>query len=155
MLARLIEVWDTPTIVRLAEAMHAEAPTYRDLAFDPAKVEALCRLCLDSDDWICVVAVNDDQEVIGFTAAGVVPTLFGPDALVEDLAFYVDPAWRGTTAAVRMLRMLETWASVVGAKAVRMGITTGTNPVQTARFLSRFGYAETGWLYTKPLGPLS
>ena len=149
MLARLIKEADFESVVGLAKQMHAEAPTYRDFAFDPAKVQALCQICFDMDDWICVVVEDDDGEIIGFTAAGAIATLFGHELVVEDLAFYVHPSRRGTTAAVRMLRMIETWAKTLGAKAIRMGITTGTNPTQTAKFLSRFGYAETGWLYTK------
>lgn len=148
MLARLIKEADFDSVVSLARQMHAESPTYRDFAFDPEKVQALCQLCFDADEWICVV-VEDDEAIIGFTAAGFVPTLFGHELVVEDLAFYVHPSRRGTTAAVRMLRMIETWSKTLGAKAIRMGITTGTNPTQTAKFLSRFGYAETGWLYTK------
>lgn len=155
MLARLMEEADIAAIVHLAEAMHEEAPCYRDFTFDPKKVNALCQLCLNEEDWICIVAVEDDGRIVGFTAAGCIETLFGPDRMVEDLAFYVHPMSRGTTAAVRMIRMLETWAMAVNAKSIRMGITTGTNPVQTAKFLSRFGYVETGWLYTKSVCPLS
>lgn len=155
MLARLIEPDDVKYVVYLAEKMHAESPVYCQMTFDAAKVEALCNLCLNNEDWICIVAVTDDGTIIGFTAACVVPTLFGGDTIVEDLGFYVHAPWRGTTAAVRMLRMLETWAKSVGAVMIRMGITTGTNPVQTARFLGRFGYAETGWLYSKSVSPLS
>lgn len=149
MLARLIQEADFDSVVGLAAEMHAEAPTYRDFAFDPDRVRSLCQLCLDANEWICVVVEDDDGLLIGFTAAGVVPTLFGHELVAEDLAFYVHPSRRGTTAAVRMLRMIETWAKALGAKAIRMGITTGTNPAQTAKFLSRFGYVETGWLYTK------
>lgn len=155
MIARLLEEADISYVVYLAEAMHAESPLYRDLTFDPQKVESLCRLCLNNEEWVCIVATSDDGTPIGFTAAGLVPTLFGPDTMVEDLGFYVHAPWRGTTAAIRMLRMLETWASVMGATMIRMGITTGTNPQQTAKFLSRFAYQETGWLYTKAVSPLS
>lgn len=154
MLARILERQDVPAIVALARVMHAEAPFYQDLIYDEQKVEALCGLCLDEDAWFCLVAQEEEGSIIGFLAAVATPTLFGPDLTVEDLAFYVLPDWRGTTAAVRMLRMLESWSTAIGAKRIRMGITTGTNPGQTARFLNRFDYVETGWLYTKIVCPL-
>lgn len=154
MLARLLEERDVLSVVELARAMHEEAPVYRDFAFVDEKVAQLCANCLEREDWLCIVTEADDGMIVGFTAAVCVPTLFGEDAFVEDLGFYVHPAWRGTTAAVRMLRMLESWAAAMNASAIRMGVTTGTNPAQTGKFLQRFHYDLTGWLYTKPIGPL-
>lgn len=138
------------SVTALARAMHAEAPVYRSYAFDPERVRGLCLNCLNVPEWVCFVAEGDDGSVIGFTAGVLVPTIFGPDTFVEDVGFYVHPAWRGTSAAVRMVRMLEGWAQIMGASALRIGVTTGTNPGPTGRFLSRFGYDLTGWLYTKP-----
>jgi GNAT superfamily N-acetyltransferase len=154
MLVRLVGPDDVPAIIELAREMHGEAPFYRDLTYDPQKVEDLCRLCLNENNWLCLVAEDKDGAIIGFLAAVATPALFGPDIIVEDLAFYVRPQSRGTTAAVRMLRILEGWAPTIDAKRIRMGITTGTNPEQTSRFLNRFDYIETGWLYTKIVCPL-
>jgi len=122
MLVRLVGPVDVPAIIKLAREMHGEAPFYRDLTYDPQKVEDLCHLCLNENNWLCLVAEDKDGAIVGFLAAVATPALFGPDIIVEDLAF--------------------------------LGITTGTNPEQTSRFLNRFDYIETGWLYTKIVCPL-
>lgn len=154
MFVRQIESRDFDQVIELARTMKEEAPCYRDYAFNQYKVAGLCQVCLDDPDWICIVTENDDGELVGFTAAGCVEMLFGHDRFVEDLCFYVQPKYRGSSAALRMMNMLESWSTSIGAKAMRLGITTGTNPAQAGKFLTRQGFSETGGLYTKTICPL-
>lgn len=143
---RELEVGDTPGLIALCRAMQEESPIYQRFSFHPAKVEHWAQLCLSSPDWFCLVAHNAEGEMVGFVAAGCVELLFSEEKTVDDLALYVAPRWRGTTAAVRMVRQLLNWSVAKGARLVRMGVTTGTNPEQAARFLERFGFRQTGLL---------
>lgn len=141
---------DTATVIALARAMQAEAPQYRDFSFEEEKVLEWISLCVTSDDWLGLLAVDEEAGAVGMLAVGCVPMLFSSQRTVDDIVLYVHPAWRGTTAAVRMVRHMEAWAKARGGVAIRIGITTGTNNEAAARFLERFGYERTGLLMTKP-----
>lgn len=141
---------DGPAVLALARLMQQEAPQYRNYPFEVERFDEWASLFLTNDDWLCVLAVDEEAGPIGMLAVGCVPMIFCSERTVDDVVFFVHPDWRGTTAALRMLRHMEPWAKARGATAIRMGVTTGTNPAQTIRFLDRFGYKLTGWLLTKP-----
>lgn len=144
---------DLDELVELCRAMWHEAPRYRDHPFRPSKIGQWGQLFLTNEDWLCVIArkeVEGKLVPVGFVAAGAVEMLFCELKTVDDLGFFVLPEWRGTTAAVRLLRYLEAWGKAKGVE-IRMGVTTGTNQAQVGKFLARFGYEATGELYTKAL----
>lgn len=144
---------DLEELVGLCRAMWHEAPRYRDYPFRPSKIAQWGQLFLTSDEWLCVIArkeVEGKQVPIGFLACGAVEMLFCEVKTIDDLGLFVLPEWRGTTAAVRLLRYLDAWGKPRGV-AVNMGVTTGTNPSQVGKLLTRFGYERTGELYTKAL----
>ncbi len=149
--AREIRSDDITDLMRLGRAMHAESPVYSPYSFEPAKLEYWFDLCLRAEDWLGVVAENDAGDLIGFCGACCADMLFSYEKSVEDLCFYVSPDWRGTTAAVRLLRFMESWAQARGARNLRIGITTGTNNEQAARFFARFGFERTGLLVERAL----
>ena len=136
-------------MLRMARAMHSESPTYAPHPFDEDVFLQWVGLCRDNDDWLCLIAWNE-LDPVGFVAIGAVPMLFSHERSVDDLGFFVMPKWRGTTAAIRLYRSMEPWAKSKGA-VIRMGITTGTNQDQAARFFKRFGFEQTGILLTKKL----
>lgn len=135
-------------VLALAKAMHAESPVYSPYPFDDDRLLEWINLCLTHEDWLCLVAWDEGLEPIGFIAVGSGPMLFSKTRNVDDLGLYVRPEWRGTTAAVRLVRQMEGWAKSKGA-VIRLGVTTGTNSAQAVKFLERFGYRQTGVLLTK------
>lgn len=144
---------DLDELVELCRAMWNEAPRYRDYPFLPSKIAQWGQLFLTDENWLCVLAwqeVDGARKPIGFLAVGAVEMLFCHLKTVDDLGLFVLPEWRGTTAAVRLVRYLDAWAKAKGVE-IRMGVTTGTNPSQVGKFLTRFGYERTGELYTKRL----
>lgn len=149
----MIEIVDlTPErvgdLIRMARAMHAESPVYSPHPFEEAKLAGWAKLCIENDDWLCLLALEEGR-AIGFIAVGSVDMLFSSARTVDDLGLYVVPEKRGTTAAVRLVRSMEGWATGRGA-VIRLGVTTGTNAAQAQRFLERLGYVQTGTLLTKP-----
>ena len=157
MRVRFMEERDIPAIITLGSLMHREAPEYAEFQFDEGKLERLGWVCLSERDWVTIVAeteVNGEVRPVGFLVAAAVETFFGPDRFTEDLAFYVMPGFRGTSAAIKMLTLLEVWSNAIGVKRVRIGITTGINGDVAGRFLLRMGYADSGALYSKAISPL-
>lgn len=142
---------DIPVLVAMAQQMQAESPVYAPYPFEPDVVARWGEISTGSDDWLCLIAEDEEQGPVGMLIVGCVPMLFCRQQMVEDIAFYVKPQWRGTTAALRLMRTLEPWAKARGAVSMRMGITTGTNPEAAIRFLERFGFTQTGVLLSKTL----
>lgn len=151
---REFEPDDLEALVELTRDMWSEAPEYREFPFQASKIGQWGKLCLTSPDWLCVLAWEEVDGVppvpIGFVAAGAVEMLFSDQKTVDDLGLFVRPERRGSAAAVRLLRYLEEWARHKGL-LIKMGITTGTNTEQAAKFFSRFGYRKSGELWTKAL----
>lgn len=148
---RKLEPSDIAEVMQLAKAMHVESPFYNRYPFSEEKVRRLYQVFLENPDWLCVVA-ELDEKIIGFLAVTIVPTFFGDARFVEDISFYVDPKYRGTSAALRLVRAVEAWAIANNVAAIRVGITTGTNPGPAGNFFLRLGYEESGRLYTKLVG---
>lgn len=148
-LVREIEPADLPAALYLGRLMQAEAPAYQEYPFEDERFSAWFTLCLDNPDWLGLVAVDDVAGIIGFLAMGCAPMIFCSARTADDLAFYVHPEWRGSLAAVKLIRTMEAWASAKGAVQIRMGLTTGTNTAPAKRFLERFGYAQEGLVLVK------
>jgi GNAT superfamily N-acetyltransferase len=146
---REIEPLDLHQTLDLGRLMQAEAPAYRDYPFEDERFSAWFALCLENPDWLGLVAVDDLCGVIGFLAMGCAPMIFCSARTADDLAFFVHPKWRGTTAAVRLIRSMEAWAQAKGVAQIRMGLTTGTNTESARKFLERFGYQLEGLVLVK------
>jgi GNAT superfamily N-acetyltransferase len=136
-------------MLRLARHMHAESPQYKDHPFVDERLLVWVKMCLEHEDWFCAIAWKD-YDPIGFVAVGAMEMIFSKDKTVDDLGLFVHPRHRGSTAALRLVRVMESWAKDKATK-IRIGITTGTNQEQTERFLTRLGYQRTGVLLTKAI----
>jgi GNAT superfamily N-acetyltransferase len=148
---REIGLGDKQTVVNLARLMHAEAPAYRAIPFEPEKVAAWATLCAAEPDWICLLAENDRKEPVGFAAAGCVPLSFSDQRTVDDLGLYVLPEYRGSSAAARLVDYLTAWSKAKGAIALRFGLTTGINDRQATAFLQRMGFTAAGVIMVRDL----
>lgn len=148
---RRLESGDIAQVMEMAKAMHSESPFYNCYPFSEEKVTRLYEVFLNNPDWLCVLAELDGR-LIGFLAVTIIPTFFGDARFVEDISFYVKPKYRGTSAALRLIRAVEAWAIANDVSAIRVGVTTGTNPGPAGNFFLRLGYEETGRLYTKLVG---
>ena len=145
---KALQAGEEPHLLSLAQAMQGESPVYRPYPFDTERLMIWINLCLTDPDWLCLMAWSEHGEAIGFIAVGSVPMMFSSERSIDDLGLYVIPQWRGTTAALRLVRQMEGWASGK-CKVIRMGVTTDTNRDQAVKFLERLGYKQTGILLTK------
>lgn len=148
---RVMESKDIADVMNLAKAMHGESPFYSQYPFSEEKVHRLCEVFVTNPDWFAAVAELEGT-VIGFIAVTIVPTFFGDARFIEDISFYVDPKFRGSSAALRLVLAVEAWGLENNVEAIRIGVTTQTNPETAGNFFLRLGYQETGRLYTKLVG---
>lgn len=82
------------------------------------------------------------------------------DGAGEVKRMYVDPPWRGSGTASRILSALEDWARAQGWRSLRL--ETGDRQPDAVRFYTRSGYAripnfgayaglESSWCFERPL----
>jgi GNAT superfamily N-acetyltransferase len=92
-----------------------------------------------------------DATPIGFISACIVPFFFSDYERACDLGFYVCPAHRGGSAAIRLLHTREKWAKQMGAKEFCMGQSLGGKVDQMRSFYERNGYTVCGFNSMKDL----
>jgi GNAT superfamily N-acetyltransferase len=75
--------------------------------------------------------------------------LFGPVWLARETVWFIDPAHRGGSTAVRMLEAYEAWAAGIGCRFAGMA-GMGEDPAVAALYQRR-GYSGAEVHYLKPL----
>lgn len=126
----------TPSPVQLLLDFHAAT----DLPF-PATVQWADKLYTTArtdPNWLCL------ERPGGVLLATVGPSLLGPFKIAQEVAWWVDPAYRG--GSMGMLREYEAWAITKGVFAIEVK-SLAVFP-ETERLYERAGYArlETSWV---------
>lgn len=71
---------------------------------------------------------------------------------VSDMLVYVLPEHRGSTLAVRMIKMMERWAEELGAEGIMLGQSTRVGDMRRVmKFYEKLGYEPTGFNCFKEL----
>jgi GNAT superfamily N-acetyltransferase len=96
-----------------------------------------------------LVSNNGSKEIIGLLTAQPMMLVFSREWFVQHDILYVRPRWRGSRAAILLIRALERWADEVGSKRVVLGVHTGLVTERTGRFYERLGYQHMGGNYMK------
>lgn len=139
-------------VVSMASDMHRDS-AFANIPFRVQRVLTLLRECLDDDRYCCLVAEDGDR-LIG-AMVGVMGMHFFSDVMyAADLAVYVVPEKRGSSAAVRLVQAFERWAKTAGCAEIRCGVTTGLDPDLAWRFYTGLGFSWAGQLFVKPISPL-
>jgi len=123
----------------LAEAPDAFGSTLAETAARPAETwTARATANAAGNDSVLFVAESGEQWV--GTAGGV----FEPDGPGDPdvISMWVDPAWRRSGLAGRLLDAVIAWARLRGASTVHLWVTEGNSPAIS--LYERFGFAFTG-----------
>jgi len=94
-----------------------------------------------------VVAYTDDDIPVGILCGGISNYVFSKGSVANDYAWYVLPEYRGSRAAIKMLKMFRSWAKDNGATELYMGITTNVSKDRTGQLLERVGFDHVGGNY--------
>lgn len=149
---RALEARDLEACIRIGAMMHAES-VYRVHPFSEDRLRFLAHQCLTRDDYICFVAERND-EIVGLMVGITGVNFFADTTYAADLALYVVPEHRGSTAAVRLIIEFSKWAQDIGCAEMRCGVTTGINDEVGGKLYKRFGFEFGGTLYVKQISPL-
>lgn len=136
---------DIEAVVDLGAEMHA-AGRFADFEYCRPKCRGLVNATITRPDLgFCVVAEKPNYSgPVGFMLACMDEFYFGTEKIAQELALYVVPAARGSSAAVRMMRAFDDWARESGARVAQGGISVGINNDAAAKFYGRFGFEPCG-----------
>lgn len=145
---RMAEKADQQALIALAlenrqEMVHAPVPV------SMARVEQTFSGLFEHNPGSHVVLLvhTDAGDLVGLLI-GCVERYFYSDALQAQLIqWYVKKAFRGTSAAPRLVKAFVAWARSRGAHDVFMGISSGLNVHLTHRLMLRLGFAYLGGNY--------
>lgn len=98
---------------------------------------------LQSPNVVYFLAIDNDK-IVGSIGGAVLPYFFSTRKKVGDLGFYVEPEYRGSRAAIKLVSALESWAKEMGVEDIYLGQTTGVEVEKTKDFYERLGYKVVG-----------
>jgi GNAT superfamily N-acetyltransferase len=149
---RTLEVEDLDACIRIGSMMHAES-VYHVHPFSDDRLRFLAHMCFTDPNYVCLVAERDD-EIVGLMVGISGQNFFAETRYAADLALYVAPKHRGSTAAIRLVIEFTKWAQSLGCNELRCGVTTGINDEVAIKLYKRFGFEYGGSLYVKQISPL-
>ena len=139
---RLAEEADIPTIVEFGAAFHAES-SFQPMTFAPEKVAINVRHGIESG---LVVLAEVDGRIVGGMHGDVVEPWYSSDRMGVEYFLYVLPEFRGSWAAVLMLKAWIRWCAASGATQIRPG-TAAHIGVKADRLYAGLGFRPAGSLY--------
>jgi GNAT superfamily N-acetyltransferase len=93
----------------------------------------------------------ENNEIIGFISGILSEYFFSNTKRASDLGFFVLPKFRGSSAAIKLVKSLESWAKEQGADDLYLGQTTAVEIDKTRQFYERLGYKTVGFNAVKHL----
>jgi len=148
MKVRFAERADAPALIALALENRQEI-AHAPVEVSQARVEQTLHglFELNQGSHVVLLVQTDAGEPVGLLI-GCVERYFYSDALQAQLIqWYVKKAYRGTSAAPRLVKAFVAWARSRGAHDVFMGISSGLNVHLTHRLMRRLGFAYLGGNY--------
>lgn len=138
---RLATSDDAKVLLALGHRMRNEGPNFLKLDFSLEKAATVIDKLI-ANSGILVACKNG--HIVGLLAFIVIEHLWGYDKIASDVAIFVDPAHRGCSAFVRLIRIFEVIAAERGAKMLELGVSAGIDNGKTAEMFTALGYHHHG-----------
>ena len=136
---------DLDRIIQLGFEFCAESPTYKKHGFNPEFAYETLQTLIAKD---CVAVVEDFGFVVGFMIAIVQQQWHSGVLVASDLALYVTPEYRRSTAATQLVEWFDKWAIEQRAVAAMCGNTTG-NSNRAIALYEMYGFKSVGTVVAK------
>lgn len=141
---------DIEQLVKMGERMHKES-AYAFLPFNHEKVRRLMLSYIADHETQCGLVAEEGDVVVGMFAGFLTDYFFNDEKVACDMVLYVDREYRGSSAAVRLIRAFCDWASERGAAEICLGVSTAINTEVTGRFYQKMGFNTMGAIYKQRL----
>lgn len=125
--------------------MHNESE-YSAMEYSPEKCAELGYMAIE-DANMMIISVKDGDTYAGLMIASVRAPEFSHDLIAWDTLIYVHPDYRGTRAAILLLKEYRRWSIARGAKMIFMRTTTGIEPQKTGKLFEKLGFRYVGGNY--------
>jgi L-amino acid N-acyltransferase YncA len=140
---------DIPALVELLLAMRDET-RYAGLDVSPERLARNLGTQFSRMDaaQCCFVAENAEGTLVGVLAGSLRQFIFQEFVTATEGLFYVHPAARGTTAAVKLIYGFREWAIARGVREVQFSVRSGKDIARTDRLMKRLGFNLIGGNYS-------
>lgn len=149
MIVRELQGGDITGLIKMGGEMHRES-VYHTLPFEPLVLRELGGVIIQNPTEIGgFVAVTEDGDLAGQMIVCRQKFFFNSLYHCSDIVLYVAQPYRGTSAAIRLIRRAELWAKMNDCIELRFGESAQINPDAVHRMFKKLGYEPNGTLYTK------
>lgn len=147
MFVRLALESDADAIVEMARI---NAEQTKQFTFSEGRVRAVIQGYLD-DAHPTLFVVEKDRQAVAFLSAEIMAYDFTEGLFTVQKVLFVRPEFRGSRAAILLMKHLVGWSRDLGALEVLGGNDNGFQSERTARFLEHFGFKRVGIALAKDL----
>jgi GNAT superfamily N-acetyltransferase len=141
---------DLDELVEMGSRMHKEG-AYSFLPYDHEKVRQLIASYINDSETQCGLIAEENTRIVGMFAGYLIDYFFCNETIACDMVLYVDQPYRGSSAAVRLVRAFREWAIDRGAREICLSISTNIAQEKTGRFYEKLGLVHSGDVYKERL----
>lgn len=143
---------DVDAIVRLGREIHGES-RFAHLPFDEARLRKVTEAATrDPRGVYCLlVARAADGAIAGVLGGNVERHFFSSACIAQNVVFFVERRWRGSSSAIQLLAAFRQWAINRGPAEIRLYQTAGVDVARFHRLMSRLGFEHMGGSYALSL----
>ena len=138
---------DVLQVVGMFEDIH-RVSEFRELGWSPVKAANVLQEIIALPNGFAIV-YEIGKQIKGFTLGIYQQHWIGVGLMASDMTIYVDPGYRGTMAAARMIKAYEKWAAGHGVVYIGIGINTGIEVERSGKLCEKLGYKFVGGNYRK------
>ena len=150
MYLKLATLSDLPSFLGLCRAFYEESPFSPQVLYSESKVTQFLIHSIETEYSQAVpLLLLDSQTVVGMLLGYATAVPFSDDKVAAELAWYVEPSYRGHREALQLVYAYEEWAQRVGCKHVSMSLLTTLTDV--SKLYERLGYKKTEISYMKEI----
>ncbi len=124
-----------------AESLERYPPTEREHA------RKYLEAALNMPETFLMVLAEDEGFPVGMMTAGAGPYSFSSRLRTASDLLFVIPDYRGSRAAMRLVRRFKDWSDSIDADSATLSIATGVSPERTGRFFEIMGFQPMGKTY--------
>jgi GNAT superfamily N-acetyltransferase len=144
---------DIDTMIKLGEKIYTES-RFSHLDFDRDKIKQGVQshiLHHTHGTHLALVAQNTQGEIVGGFFGVLEEYFFTTDKSANSVLIWVDPNYRGSSIAIKLIDVFKQWAIKNGAKEINIVVSSGVKIGSTDRFVRRLGFVQTGGNYSMVL----
>jgi len=135
---------DIEVILTLSSELHAES-RFKERSIDQKKTRGVIESMLANPAQACILlAQSSDGEIVGLLAGVVMEYFFTQGVMAQDRCFYVQPASRGSSAAVKLLMAFRKWAELRKADELCVNMSVAIDVDRFNKLMTHMGFNYCG-----------